>query len=232
MVDEIQNRGNSDPRPLKMHKAAPAGVPPSLCHTAHTTPDTPSHEDQTRIVLNDWDTLKTELTSFWPSFEDDLPHSKIALKKTMLRFHQDHLAKWKQDKYGLTYQAIAQYLNMVKEFWNQGSPVTTDAAILERPELGREPFHLTPLDCEWRPPPQRQQPLARPNPSPPWDDMQSTVNTHSQQRPDAEPDAEPQTRNLRNQYQNQTTTSNASSSSTYGTNHDPWAIYQGRGPTY
>jgi hypothetical protein len=225
MVDAIQYQGNTDPRPLKAHKAPPPGMPASLCQTAHTTPDTPSHEDQTRIVLQDWETLKTELTSFWPSFTADFPYSRNALKKTMLLFHQDTTPKWKHEIHGHTYQAISQYLNMVKGFWNQEEPVPTDVAVVERPELGREPFHLAPHACEWHPPAPRQQPLVRPDPSPPWGDMRSTVNTYSQQRPDAE-------------YQNQNTTSNASSSSTYGTSQDTWATWahrgadHGRGPTH
>ena len=222
LVEKIQTRDNSDPRPLRPHKAPPAGVPAQLCHTAHTPPAIPSHEDQTRIVVNDWEILKTDLTNVWPTYEVDLPHSKLALKKIMLRFHEDRLAEWKQTRHGLTYQAITQHLTKILEVWNRGDPVTIDAAAMARPELGREPFNLTPSRCHWHPPPPRQQPLVAPPQPAPWANMQSTVNTQPQQHPEAEP----QTHILRNQNQNQTSASTASSSSTYGTSQDPWKSWQ------
>ena len=198
-------------------------MPAAICATAHTIPDTPTPEDQTRIVVQDWNTLKTELNSFWPSFTDDFAYSKNALKKTMLLFHPDTAPKWKHDIHGHTYRAICQYLNMVLGYWNQESAVPTDTAVLERPELGMEPFRLAPGDCVWHPP-APQQPLVRSEPSP-WDGLQSTVGRvpeylgmgcYAQQQPDAE-------------YQNQNTTSNASSSSTYGTSQDTWANWSHRG---
>ena len=82
-VDAIQHQGNTNLVPLKAHKAPPPNMPAAICATAHTIPDTPTPEDQTRIVVQDWNTLKTELNSFWPTFKDDFAYSKNALKRTI-----------------------------------------------------------------------------------------------------------------------------------------------------